>query len=129
GILRSRSADLVGILNGIDIEQWDPSRDRYLPAPFTADDLAGKRASKRELLLRYGLPADAPAAARPLIGIVSRMVDQKGFDLVEAIASELPGYDANWVVLGTGAPRYQDLWRRLAEQYPDRIGARIGFDE
>src|SRR5437867_859224 len=129
GILRRRSADLVGILNGIDTEVWNPSTDPYLPTPFSADNLEGKAASKREVLARYGLPADEATLARPLVGMVSRMVDQKGFDLIASIADELPRLDASFVVLGTGEPRYQDLWTRLAVEHPDRMGARIGFDE
>jgi starch synthase len=75
------------------------------------------------------LPADEPAMARPLVGMVSRMVDQKGFDLIAATLEDLVQLDAAFVVLGTGEPRYQDMWRAFAARYPDRIGARIGFDE
>ena len=89
GILRRRASDLVGILNGIDTEQWDPSRDPFLPEPFSADDLAGKATAKREVLARYGLPTDDTTMARPLVGMISRMVDQKGFDLISSIADEL----------------------------------------
>ena len=128
GILRRRSADLVGILNGIDTVSWDPARDPHLPVPFSIRDLSGKRAAKRQLLAEYGLAGDA-AAARPLVGMISRMVAQKGFDLVAALAGELPRLDAGFVVLGTGEPAYQDMWRDLAASHPDRIGVRIGFDE
>jgi len=129
GILRRRSADLVGILNGIDVSQWDPERDPFLPEPFDSKDLDGKQASKREVLSRYGLPTDEQALDRPLVGMVSRMVDQKGFDLIAEVADELPRLDATFVVLGTGEARYQDLWTRLATEHPVRIGAQIGFDE
>jgi starch synthase len=129
GILRRRAADLVGILNGIDADRWDPARDPNLPQPFTAADLSGKRAAKARLLEIYGMARDDRAMARPLIGMISRMVDQKGFDLIAALASDLPRFDASFVVLGTGEPRYQDVWRDLAARHPDRIGARIGFDE
>jgi starch synthase len=81
------------------------------------------------VLREFGLPADAASAARPLVGMISRMVDQKGFDLIAALAAELPMLGAAFVVLGTGDPRYQDLWRHLSAEYPDRIAARIGFDE
>jgi len=129
GILQRRSADLVGILNGIDTDEWDPSRDRFLPGPYDAGDLSGKVEAKRELLARYGLPATSEVMSRPLVAMISRMVHQKGFDLIEQIKDELPALDATWVVLGTGDPRYQELWTELARQHPDRIGARIGFDE
>ena len=129
GILRARSTDLVGILNGIDMKAWDPACDEFLPARYNMDDLSGKRADKAAVLAAYGLPADDAALTRPLIGMISRMVDQKGLDLIAAVPAELAALDANWVVLGTGEPRYQDLWRGLARQYPRSIGVRIGFDE
>jgi starch synthase len=129
GILRARGNDLAGILNGIDTREWDPANDRFLPKPFDKRDISGKRAAKAELLARYGLPVDGVALKRPLVGMVSRMVDQKGFDLIAALADELPRLDATFVILGTGEARYQDLWMTLADEHPDRIGARIGFDE
>ncbi len=129
GILRARRADLVGILNGIDTREWNPAHDPFLPKPFDADDLSGKRDAKIALLQRYGLPADDRASTRPLVGMVSRMVDQKGFDLIAALADDLPRLDASFVVLGAGEARYQDLWKALAARHPDLIGALIGFDE
>ena len=126
GILRERRADLVGILNGIDTEQWDPERDPFLPMPYNAVNLAGKAAAKADVLGRYQLPV---IPTRPLIGIISRMVDQKGFDLIAALAGDLPRLEAFFAVLGTGEARYQDMWTRLAAAHPDRIGVRIGFDE
>ena len=129
GILRARRADLVGILNGIDTREWDPARDRFIPRPYSADDLSGKAAAKEAVLQQYGLPFDADALKRPLIGMVSRMVDQKGFDVIAEVSEELLHLDASFVVLGTGDARYQDLWMALAAEGPDRIGVRIGFDE
>ena len=81
GLLRSRSADLVGILNGIDYDQWDPARDPYLPESFDASNLDGKAVAKRRVLEMFGLPADDEGLTRPLVGMISRLVDQKGFDL------------------------------------------------
>src|SRR5688500_4331999 len=78
GILRARAADLVGILNGIDYDQWDPARDPHLPEPFDASHLEGKQAARRALLDAFGLPAD-PQGTRPIVGMISRLVDQKGF--------------------------------------------------
>jgi starch synthase len=129
GILRDRRRDLVGILNGIDTSEWDPRRDRFLPVPYGPDTLDGKIAAKRAVLARYRLPDDAAAMARPLIGMISRMVDQKGFDLIEEVADDLSRLDATFVVLGTGDARYQDLWTGLAAKHPQRIAALIGFDE
>jgi starch synthase len=129
GILRSRAPDLVGILNGIDTTEWDPSRDRFLAANYDATHLDQKARVKRALLQQYGLPVDDESMARPLVGMISRMVDQKGFDLIAAVASDLVALDAAFVVLGTGESRYQEMWRRLAAEHPLRIGAHIGFDE
>ena len=128
GIIRARGDRLTGILNGIDTREWDPSRDPHLPKPFDVDDRAGKAAAKAEVLRRYRMPHDDDAIASPLIGMVSRMVDQKGLDLIAALADELPQL-ASFVILGTGEPHYQDFWRRLSAANPDRIGAVIGFDE
>ena len=129
GILRSRSADLVGIRNGIDYDQWDPARDPYLPEPFDASCLDGKAAAKRMVLEMFGLPADEKGRRRPLVGMISRLVDQKGFDLLAELGDELPRLDASFVLLGTGERRYEDLWLALAARYPERIAAKIDFDE
>ena len=129
GVLRRRAADLTGILNGIDTTEWDPAGDAFLPAPYTVKDLAGKQAAKAGLLARCGLPPTDEVMKRPLVGMISRMVDQKGLDLIAAIADHLPRLGASFVVLGTGEPRYQDLWRGLATAHPGRIAAHIGFDE
>jgi starch synthase len=129
GILRARADDLIGILNGIDYDQWDPAHDPNLPAPFEASKLRGKAAAKRKVLETFGLGWTQPRRNCPLIAMISRMVDQKGFDLVAALADDLPALGASFVLLGTGERRYEALWRDLAARYPDRIGVRIGFDE
>jgi starch synthase len=129
GVLAARRADLVGILNGIDTDSWNPATDPYIPATYTAADLSGKREAKRALLQAYGLPHDEAALRVPVIGMVSRMVDQKGLDLIAQASSELPHLGARFVVLGTGEPRYEEMWRALASYYPDRIAANVGFDE
>jgi starch synthase len=129
GVIRARAAALTGILNGIDVDTWSPDRDPYLPASFSATSLAGKTAAKRAVLEAFGLGADAAALARPLVGVVSRLVEQKGFDLVAQVASELADLDAGFVVLGSGDTRYEQMWRTLAGHRPARIGAVLGFDE
>jgi starch synthase len=129
GILRRKSQQLRGILNGIDVAAWNPRADPYLPSRYGPDSLGRKSISKRALLELLGWPADDPAFDRPVIGMVSRMVDQKGFDLVEALGDGLLELDAAFVVLGSGEPRYQDMWRSLAERAPDRVACRLGFDE
>jgi starch synthase len=129
GILQRRAADVVGIVNGIDTAAWDPANDPHIPMPFTADDLRGKKDAKSAVLSRYGIEADPLTLDRPLFGMISRMVDQKGLDLIAANAAVLPTLDATFVILGTGDPKYQDMWRGLAATHPDRIGVKIGFDE
>jgi starch synthase len=129
GILRERGADLVGILNGIDYDRWDPTRDPNLPVPFSASHLEGKEAAKRALLEAFGLEPTEDLRRRPVVAMISRLVDQKGFDLLEALADELPRLDATFLLLGTGERRYEDLWLALTTRYGDRIRARIGFDE
>jgi starch synthase len=129
GILRARARDLAGIRNGIDTEEWDPARDRFLPEPFTAANLDGKLAAKAHLLERYGFAVDDALLERPLVGMISRMVYQKGLDLIAAIADDLLALDLSFVVLGTGEPRYEVLWRGLAQRRPDRVAVSIGFDE
>src|SRR5205823_759441 len=118
GILRNRRDRLVGILNGIDTDEWNPADDEHLPKPYDVSHLAAKREAKREVLTRFGLPTDPATLKRPLIGMISRMVDQKGLDLIAAAADALPSLDASFVVLGTGEARYQDLWTGLATEHP-----------
>jgi starch synthase len=129
GVMRARAGALTGILNGIDVETWNPQRDPYLPAPFSATQLAGKVEAKRAVLASFGLPDDGDALARPLIGMVSRLVDQKGFDLVAQVADFLADLGPAFVVLGSGDSRYEQMWRELSARRPDRIAAHIGFDE
>src|SRR5688572_6446668 len=129
GLLQSRSADLVGIVNGIDYDQWNPARDRYLPEPFDASRLDGKVAAKRTLLNLAGWPSNEADLGRPVVGLVSRMVDQKGFDLLAELGDTLPTLGARFVVLGTGEGKYEDFWRAHAARSPDCVAATIGFDE
>jgi starch synthase len=130
GILRRRAAVLVGIRNGVDTQVWDPSNDPLLPASFSASDLTGKAEVKQALLARFGL--DAPGQwARPVIGMVSRMVDQKGLDLIAGAVGvgALQSLDALFVILGTGAPKYEAMWRDLAARHPNRVAVNVGFSE
>jgi starch synthase len=129
GILRERAEDLVGILNGIDYDEWDPAHDADLPVPFSAANLDGKQAAKRVLHERLHLPATPEMLARPTVGVIARLVDQKGFDLLASLADELPRLGATFALLGSGERRYEDLWLGLAARYADRIGVHIGFDE
>jgi len=126
GLLRSRGDRVVGILNGIDTTVFDPATDKHLPEQFSADAPAGKTACKAELQHELGLSVSRD---RPLLGIVSRLVEQKGLDLLyEALPWLLQQTDAQLVVLGSGQTQLEDAFRRLAQQFPDRIAAKIAFD-
>jgi starch synthase len=127
GVVRGRADRLVGILNGVDYTAWNPENDMLIAARYSAKDLSGKRVCKQALLEVFTLPQDDPA--RPLIGIVSRFADQKGFDLIAERAHELMQENMTLVVLGTGDRKYEDLFRSLAAAYPGRIGVKIAYDE
>jgi len=129
GVMRARAGALTGILNGIDTEVWNPAADPLLPAPFTATALGGKARAKRAALEAFGLPVTDETLARPLVGIVSRLVDQKGFDLVAQVAESLVALGPGFVVLGSGDRRYEQLWQHLAAIRPHQVGVHIGFDE
>ncbi len=129
GVIGAGRARPPGILNGTAPDEWTPAADPFLPEPFDADRLPAKAVSKRALLERFGLPITSDPLARPVIGMVSRMVDQKGLDLIAAVSSHLAALDATFIVVGTGEPRYQDMWRLLAQWHPDRISVFVGFDE
>lgn len=129
GLLRARADRYVGILNGIDTQAWNPASDPLIPANFTAADLAGKAVCKRALLEHFTLPVGDDALGRPVIGMVSRLVEQKGLDLIARAASDLVALDATWVFVGTGEAKYEQFLRDLAARYPSRVGVSIGFDE
>jgi starch synthase len=129
GILRERARDLVGILDGIDYDRWAPERDAHLPIPFTASKLEGKGRAKAAVLESYGLPGDAEAVGRPLVALLSPLVDAKGFDLLALALDELPRLGATVVQLGAGERKYEDMWLALAARHSDRVGVRIGHDE
>ena len=127
GVVRTRADRLVGIINGVDYTAWNPETDKLIAARYSVKDLGGKQVCKQALLERFGLPQDD--VTRPLIGIVSRFADQKGFDLIAERAHELMQENMNLVVLGTGDRKYEELFRALAAAYPGRAGVKIAYDE
>lgn len=126
GVLAGRSAALSGIVNGIDYEEWNPETDPHIAARYSVRDLAGKEACRRDLRERFRL--ETPPGRVPIAGIVSRLADQKGLDLVAAAAGELLALDLQLVVLGTGQRKYHDLLEALAARHPGRVGVRLAFD-
>src|SRR2546427_10065802 len=124
GVLRDRANDLLGILNGVDYRAWDPAHDPLIPARYTVDNLSGKRACKAHLQQEFGLTA---GPAIPLIGMVTRLADRQGLDLVAAILDELFAAGTQLVVLGTGDPRYERMFADVARRHPRAAGEPIGF--
>lgn len=126
GLLRARSADLFGVLNGVDYTQWDPAVDPFIAFQYSADDLSGKARCKAGLQQEVGLPGNAYA---PLVGTVARLVSQKGFDLVATALDALAAMGAQIVILGTGDPKYEAAFHTAAAIYPNQVRAMIGFNE
>ncbi len=126
GVLARRRDDLRGILNGIDVERWNPASDPWLPHRYDRDHLEGKARAVRALVEECGFPREPEW---PIVGMVTRLVDQKGLDLIEAAERELLRLEARFVVLGSGQPRYQELCRRMMASAPQRFHYRSGFDE
>jgi starch synthase len=126
GVVRTRSDRLTGILNGVDYSAWSPDRDTLLPAKYSSKSMSGKRICKQALIEELKLLSDNPN--RPILGVVSRFADQKGFDLISQIARELMHEDLLLAVLGSGERRYEEMFRALATDFPGRIGAVIAYD-
>ncbi len=126
GVLRTRSQDLYGIVNGIDYQVWSPENDKLIPAKFSREDLSGKTKNKKELRKQCGLPQLRRDV--PMIGIISRLADQKGFDLLAEISDELLAGDLQMVILGTGDEKYHRLFTRMQSKYPKKISVNLRFD-
>jgi starch synthase len=126
GVLKSRSRDLVGILNGADYTVWNPESDKLIPYRYSAEDVTGKRLCRQHLISRLGMKLGEGV---PLVGMISRLVDQKGFDLVAKAFERLVNLDVGVVILGTGEKKYHELLTGYAERHPDRVSVNIGFDE
>lgn len=126
-VLRARADGVVGILNGVDYNEWNPASDRYLAHHFTPQDLSGKQRTRRALLNRFNLPVHD---ARPLLGIVSRLASQKGFDLLFDVLPEfLVSRNLSLAVLGSGEPRYEDFFFLLQQRFPERVSFTRGYNE
>ena len=127
GLLRHRHFDLHGILNGIDADHWDPAADRFLASAFDRDTVDGRQANKRALQARLGLPERADV---PLVAMVSRLDAQKGFDIaghvVHLLMNDQAG-EAQFVVLGAGAPHYEDMFRHLASYHRSKMAVVFGY--
>ena len=125
GVLRARSSVVAGILNGVDYNEWSPEKDKLITAKYSPDNLAGKEQDKRDLLKEFGLD---PGSTLPVIGIVSRFAAQKGFDLISQVADRLAREELIIVALGSGDKEYEDLFRRLNKQFPQKLAVKIAYD-
>lgn len=125
GILRSRHNDLYGIINGIDFQTHNPATDPRIPVCYDADHLDGKAENKRLLKERLGLEQREV----PLIAMITRLADQKGVDILSGVFDALLQRDVHFVLLGTGEPRFEHLFRSFQDRYPNKVSANLFFDE
>jgi len=125
GVLRARAATLTGILNGVDYTEWNPATDKMIAANYSADDMSGKAKCKQDLLNEFGLAHDTQL---PVVGIVSRFAGQKGFDLIQYVADRMAREELIVIALGTGDREYEDMFRRLHKQYPQKFAVKIEFN-
>jgi len=127
GVLRRRAADLHGILNGVDYALWNPATDGNLAERYTPEKLAGKRACRADVLRAFGLENVIETA--PVIGIISRLAAQKGFDMVAQVAEKIAERDVAVVALVSGDPYYENFFRGWAFRHPAVVSVRFGYDE
>lgn len=125
GIINKRADRLYGIVNGIDYQENNPATDKRIFESFDAESIEGKADNKRMLQQNLGLPQRKDI---PIISIVSRLVDQKGFDLIACVFQEMMQLDIQLVVLGTGDRKYEELFGNAAAQYPDKVSANLKYD-
>jgi starch synthase len=126
GVLSQRRKVLSGIINGVDYQEWNPATDEHLPAQYTPETVKqGKAKCKAALQTELGLESKPDV---PLVGFVGRLTDQKGVDLIAGVIHEwVRTTDLQWVILGTGEPRYHQLFARLGDQYSRKVAARLEF--
>jgi len=126
GLLRHLSSRLFGIVNGVDYQEWNPETDTLIAANYGPDDLRGKAKNKEALMAAFNL--DKNLSQSPLLGIISRLADQKGFDLVAQVIPHLMEKKALLVILGTGEEKYHRWLEQEAPKYPGQLGVKIAFD-
>ena len=126
GVLRGRAATVTGILNGVDYEEWSPQSDKFITAKYSSQNLSGKAKCKQDLLHSFGI-ANIDAKI-PVIGVVSRFAAQKGFDLISQIMDRLAREEMIMVILGSGDKPYEEMFLRLNKQFPNKIAAKVAFD-
>ncbi|ANQ53213.1 glycogen synthase [Thermosipho sp. 1063] len=125
GVLRLRSSDLYGILNGIDYDEYNPETDRRIYVNYSLNDIEKKYENKKLLQKDLGLPVSENI---PMIGMITRLVDQKGLDILSEVLRYIVNYNVQFVILGTGDEKYEDMFRKMEEEFPENISANIKFD-
>jgi starch synthase len=126
GILKKRKKDIYGILNGVDYTVWNPEKDSTIPYRYSSKELPLKRENKKALLKHFGLEYKAEV---PVLGVISRMTDQKGFDLIEKVVKDLMKEDVQLIVLGSGDKNYQKKLDVHRKKFKDKMGFHYGFSE
>ena len=125
GLLKSRANRIYGILNGVDYRQWNPETDEYIARKYDIDNLDGKKKCRDDLLADFGVSISEKT---PVIGMISRLADQKGFDILADSLKDLSQRELFIVLLGTGEEKYHSLFRKVVKKYPRHFGVRIAFD-
>lgn len=126
GLLNHRKEFLGGIINGIDLDQWNPETDPYIAQTYTAATLAKKQLNKSELQRKFALPVNGSV---PLFGLIGRLVEQKGIDLIVECLPEMVALELQFVLLGSGDKAFEKQLQKLADLYPEKIAIRLGYDE
>ncbi len=130
GVLKNRERDLYGVVNGIDYEEWDPSTDGFLPGHYSQSDISGKTICKRDLMKLLFKRSDAvKAEGVPLIGMVGRLSEQKGLDLVTESVPALLSFGVKLVILGKGDERFQKVFADISKKHRGMVSVTIGFDD
>lgn len=126
GVLASRKKDLYGILNGIDTEEWDPSRDRFIPVPYHSKELSGKEKCKAALQKELDLTV---TKEKPILAMITRLTEQKGIDLVGQVFEKVMRRgETQWIILGSGDKKYEAFLQSLGSQFPGAAAIRIAYD-
>ncbi|MGE4283784.1 MAG: glycogen synthase GlgA [Clostridia bacterium] len=125
GVLNNRKADLYGIVNGIGYEYFNPKTDTMIYKNFDTKNIGVKNENKRDLQQQAGLPVKDV----PLISLIHRLVDQKGLDLIEEVFEQLMAHDLQFIVLGMGDPYYENMFKKMQQEYPDKVVSFIEFNE
>jgi starch synthase len=126
GLLEKRKSVLYGILNGVDYNIWNPAVDNKIAQKFDARSLSKKAENKKALLARYDLTYKEGV---PVIGVISRLADQKGFDLIGETMADMLSLDIQFVLLGTGEKKYHELFQSVQKKYPEKVGVFLGFND